>query len=81
MSNGPNHRRGHRRIQDNGPRWENPRPSAGCNSGHVAKARRKWRTMGRRAERRTGRRGANSVEYDRYGSPAPAIDEEQGDEI
>jgi len=54
MSNRINHRRGDQRRTENGPRWETGNPGAGCNSTHVAKARRKWRTIGRRAERRTG---------------------------
>lgn len=54
MSSGPNHRRGHGRIQGNGPRWENPNPEAGCNSTHVAKARKDWKRIANRAERRTG---------------------------
>jgi hypothetical protein len=55
MSQRINHRRGEDRHQDNGPRWENGNPMAGCNSTHVAKARSSWRTLGRRLERRTGR--------------------------
>lgn len=61
MSSAPNHRRGEKRRQDNGPTQESRTPSAGCNSTHVARARSAWRKLGRRAERRTGRRGANSV--------------------
>ncbi len=77
MSKGPNHRRGHDAIQDHGPAWEGLDPSAGCNSTHVARGRASWRTMGRRAERRTGKKGANSVEYFyRRGVDGPKIDEE-----
>lgn len=54
MSSGPNHRRGHGRIQGNGPRWENGNPEAGCNSTHVARARAKWKKRDRRRERRPG---------------------------
>jgi hypothetical protein len=54
MSSGPNHRRGHGRIQGNGPRYENANPEAGCNSTHVARARRKWQNRARRSERRNG---------------------------
>ena len=76
MSSGPNHRRGHTRIQGAGPRWENPDPEAGCNSSHVARARKSWRTLGRRAERRTGKKGANGVMYfGRRGKDGPAIEE------
>lgn len=63
MSNRKNHRRGEERRTETGPRWENPDPGHGCNSGHVAKARHSRRALGRRAERRTGKRGANSVMY------------------
>lgn len=62
MSQKINHRRDGRRHQDNGPTWENPNPMAGCNSTHVARARASWRKLGRRAERRTGRR-CSSVRY------------------
>ena len=54
MSSSRNHRRGHGRIQERGPRWENPNPAAGCNSTHVARSRKKWKACVRRAERRTG---------------------------
>ena len=55
MSSKPNHRRGHGRIQERGPRYESANPAAGCNSTHVARSRRKWKTRVRRVERRTGR--------------------------
>jgi len=55
MSSAPNHRRHHGRVQERGPRWENPNPAAGCNSTHVARARRKWRHHGRRKDRRNNR--------------------------
>lgn len=54
MSNHANHRRGHGRIQGNGPRWENRNPEAGCNSTHVARARKKWKQLDCRRERREG---------------------------
>lgn len=54
MSNGPNHRRGHGRIQDHGPTYESPTPAKGCNSTHVARSRAKWKARASRAERRTG---------------------------
>jgi hypothetical protein len=53
MSNHDNHRRGHGKIQDNGPTWEGGPPSSGCNSTHVARSRRRWKRIGARAERRT----------------------------
>ena len=55
MSSGPNHRRGHGRVQERGPRWESHTPNAGCNSTHVARTRKWWRRYRHRAERRTGR--------------------------
>jgi len=39
---------------ETGPRWENPNPGAGCNATHVARARRAWKRIGARSERRTG---------------------------
>ncbi len=81
MSSGPNHRRGEERRQDNGPTWEGGPPSSGCNSTHVAKTRRKWRDMGRRAERRTGRKGSNGVMYfgRRRGRHLPSTEEQLDD--
>lgn len=52
MSQRINHRRERKRYQDNGPRYENGNPMAGCNSTHVARARRGWRNIRRRKERR-----------------------------
>lgn len=69
MSKGPNHRRGEERRQDNGPTWESSTPAAGCNSTHVARARRAWKVLGRRAERRTGER-TSSVRHAGH-PPAP----------
>ena len=53
MSSHPNHRRGEKRRQDNGPTWENRTPSKGCNSTHVARSRAKWKKRRHRALRRT----------------------------
>ena len=52
MSQRPNHRRGEGRHQDNGPTWEGGPPNSGCNSTHVARARRKWKRHHARTERR-----------------------------
>ncbi len=71
MSQRINHRREGRRYQDNGPRWESHTPSAGCNTTHVARARASWRTLGRRAERRTGRKGSASVRCSGRGRELP----------
>jgi hypothetical protein len=76
MSSGPNHRRGHGRVQERGPTWENRRPSGGCNSTHVARGRRWWRTFGRRKERRTGKRQGKVRYFTGGGRQAPVIDED-----
>lgn len=78
MSNQKNHRRGHDRIQENGPRYENGCPAKGCNSTHVARARRSWKELGRRRERRTGKEGANGAMYDTRGHQAPEVNEDWG---
>lgn len=52
MSNHTNHRRNETYRSEHGPRWENADPGHGCNSTHVARARRKWQNRIRRAARR-----------------------------
>jgi hypothetical protein len=52
MSNQINHRRGHGRIQGNGPRYENGCPEKGCNSTHVARGRKKYKKRRNRISRR-----------------------------
>jgi hypothetical protein len=52
MSQKINHRRDAKRHQDNGPTWEGGPPNSGCNSTHVARARRGWQNIRRRKERR-----------------------------
>lgn len=59
MSSGPNHRRGHDRITDNGPTYEGGPACSGCNSTHVARSRSKWKRRAARAERRTGKNWQN----------------------
>jgi hypothetical protein len=54
MSQKPNHRRGEKRHQDNGPTWEGGPPNSGTNSTHVARARKKWKRRANRSLRRTG---------------------------
>lgn len=54
MSNHDNHRRGEGKRTENGPRWENSNPGAGCNSKHVAKSRADWKKIRNRSERRNG---------------------------
>lgn len=65
MSSSKNHRRGHDPIQERGPRYENADPSAGCNSTHVARARRAWRDINRRRARRNARRELRQTEVKR----------------
>jgi len=78
MSQKINHRRGEDRHQDNGPRWENGDPMAGCNSTHVARARRSWRTLGRRLERRTGNtRGVQFLVGGRQKAPSIEVSLEE----
>lgn len=55
MSNHTNHRRNEESRTENGPRRESPNPGAGCNSTHVARARRAWKAIKNRTFRRTGR--------------------------
>ena len=52
MSSHPNHRRGHDRVQERGPRYENPNPAVGCNSTHVARARAGWKKINHKRLRR-----------------------------
>lgn len=37
---------------EHGPRWENANPGKGCNSTHVARARRGWARINARRRRR-----------------------------
>jgi hypothetical protein len=53
MANRPNVRRGDERRTEHGPRWENANPGAGCNSTHVARARKGRKRLRARAERRS----------------------------
>jgi len=55
MSNHKNHRRGESRRTEHGPIWENSNPGKGCNSTHVARARRSWNKIKHRTLRRTGK--------------------------
>lgn len=54
MTQHKNHRRDGRSHQDNGPTWEGGPPNSGCNSTHVARARKGWKRIKSRSERRTG---------------------------
>jgi len=55
MSNHTNYRRKGKKRTENGPRYEHSNPGKGCNSTHVARARRAWKVLGRRSKRRAGR--------------------------
>lgn len=52
MSNHDNPRRGEKKRTENGPRYESHNPGKGCNSTHVAKARRGWKKILRRKLKR-----------------------------
>lgn len=54
MSNHDNHRRGESKRTETGPQFESHNAGEGCNSTHVARARKKWKRVGARTERRTG---------------------------
>lgn len=58
MGSGPNHRRGHGRVKERGPRYEDFDPRKGCNSTHVARGRRRFFDGLRRAARRAAKREA-----------------------
>ncbi len=55
MSNRANPRRKGQKRTETGPRFENRNPGHGCNSTHVARSRKKWKRVGARSERRTGK--------------------------
>ena len=55
MSNRTNHRRSGAKRTEHGPPWEDPNPGTGSNATHVARARRKWKRVANRSERRTGK--------------------------
>lgn len=61
VSNKPDHRTGKKRRTEHGPRWENGNPGKGCNSTHVARARKKHKRIRARKERRTNKPANNIV--------------------
>jgi len=73
MTTRPNHRRGTGRSQDNGSTWEGE-PNDGGKG--VRNGRKNWRTIGRRAERRTGK---TSSKVFSSGRPRDLPDEESVD--
>jgi len=42
---------------ENGPRWESHNPGKGCNSTHVARARKAWKRLKNRVTRRKSKQG------------------------
>ena len=52
MSNHDNPRRGDKKRTETGPRWESHNPGKGCNSTHVARARKGWKKILRRKKKR-----------------------------
>lgn len=73
VSQRPNHRRGEKRHQDNGPTYETGTPNGGCDSTHVARARKKWKRIANRTERRTG----STSKYAFGKRVRPEIDEDE----
>ncbi|MDQ3034905.1 MAG: hypothetical protein M3Y87_21030 [Myxococcota bacterium] len=71
MSNHDNHRRAETKRTETGPAWESADPGAGCNSTHVARARRGWKRVSARTERRTG---ATSPKYAGSARVRPALE-------
>ena len=71
VSTKPNHRRGEGRKQDSGSTWEGE-PNDGGEG--IRNARRNWRRLRARAERRTGK---TSVKF--FGAPRvrPSCEEEE----
>lgn len=55
MSNKTNPRRKGGKRTETGPSWEGNPPSSGCNSTHVARARKKWKRTANRTLRRNGK--------------------------
>lgn len=69
MSNHDNHRRDEKKRTEHGSTWEGGRPTRS-----PSKARAKYRTIGRRQERRTGKtRGI--FKFKGSGKRAPRIDD------
>ncbi len=70
MSNRRNHRRKgpkNEKRTENGPTWEGRNPGKGCNSTHVARARRWWQNHARRVLRRTGVYGGRKLpDFDNF---------------
>jgi hypothetical protein len=69
-------RRKQKNRTEHGPTWEGPNAGQGCNSTHVARARRWWQNFARRTERRTGQTATSKF---KMGSKRvrPPIDEDE----
>ena len=76
MSNRRNHRREEGRRTENGPRYENPNPGAGCNATHVAASRAKWKRRQARAYRRTYGESQGGALWSRRALLVPPVQEE-----
>lgn len=53
MSNHDNPRREEKKRTETGPRWESKNPGKGSNSTNVARARKSWKKLKSREDRRT----------------------------
>lgn len=71
MSSGPNHRRSHGRITDNGPTWEGGPPCSGCNSTHVARSRSKWKKLRHKHRRRVDKHLLKQIDADQASHKPP----------
>lgn len=64
MSNHDNPRRKEKKRTENGPRRESKNPGKGSNSTNVARARKSWKKLKSRKDRRTkthGHKGGNNA--------------------
>jgi len=55
MANRTNPRRKGKKRTEHGPTWEGGPSASGCNSTHVARARKKWKRRANRTLRRNGK--------------------------
>jgi hypothetical protein len=72
MANKTNPRRRGKRHTEHGPTWEGGPSASGCNSTHIARARRKWKRRANRSERRNGYVTPKFSSMARIGSRRPA---------
>lgn len=64
-------RRKQKNRTENGPRWEGTNAGEGCNSTHVARARKWWKRYSNRTLRRTGKVGPNYQSMSQTSSKSP----------